>query len=637
MGVVQHSLFSAYDIELFKAGKHFKLYEKFGAHLMALEGRPGAYFAVYAPAASEVRVMGDFNNWNTEGTVLYPRWDKSGIWEGFIEGVNKGDKYKYYILPPEDTTPKVKSDPYGFFQEVMPNTASIVWDLDYKWSDQNWMKHRIRQNGLDAPQSTYEVHLGSWKMHPGNESYTYLEHAEHLVEYVKDMGFTHVEFMPITEYPFGGSWGYQVTGYFAPTSRYGNPQEFMALVNAFHKAGIGVLMDWVPSHFPEDAHGLARFDGSCVYEAADPRRGYHPDWKSMIFNYERPEVRSFLVSSAMFWLDVYHIDGFRVDAVASMLHLSYSRKEGEWLPNKYGGSDNLDAIEFLRDFNQSAYDNFPGILTIAEESTTFPGVTKPVDEGGLGFGLKWMMGWMNDTLEYFKNDPIHRKHDQGKMTFSIEYAYTERFVLPFSHDEVVHGKSPMLYKMPGDDWKKFANLRLCYVYMFTHPGNKLLFMGNEIGQTSEWSYERELDWHLLQYAPHRNLQKIVKDLNGMFRSNAALFQDQFSPEGFEWIDYHDIDRSILCYLRTTSDADEQIVVLLNFTPEVYTEYRIGVPTKGNWSVILNSDDALYGGSAFNKRKRYQASSTAWNDRDYSIELDVPPLAAIVLRQVQKKS
>jgi len=632
--IIPHTLFDEQDVSLFVAGKHFRLYEKFGSHRAVVDDVEGVYFAVFAPAAKEVCLIGNFNDWQIGRHRLLPRWDESGIWEGFLAGVEHGDLYKYHIETGDDQEDRVKSDPFAFLQEVSPNTASVVWDLNYAWQDEVWMRERIDRNSLTAPHACYEVHLGSWRMHPDGKSYTYREHIKYLVEYVKEMGFTHVELMPITEYPFGGSWGYQVTGYFAPTSRYGDPQDFMALVEAFHRAGIGVILDWVPSHFPADGHGLATFDGSCVYEAADPRRGYHPDWKSMIFNYERGEVRSFLVSSAMFWLEYYHLDGFRVDAVASMLHLSYSRKEGEWLPNKFGGSDNLAAIEFIKDLNQAAYTNYPGIQTIAEESTTFPDVTKPVADGGLGFGMKWMMGWMNDTLEYFMKDPIHRKHEQGKLTFSIEYAYSERFTLPFSHDEVVHGKSPMLYKMPGDDWQKFANLRLCYVYMYTHPGNKVLFMGNEIAQTSEWDYQRELDWYLLQYEPHAKLQETVRRLNHLFTSEPALYLDQFDPKGFEWIDYHDADRSILVYLRQTIDKKEIVVTILNFTPEGRKDYCIGVPRKGIYEVLLNSDSGDLGGTGANATEAYKTKSQPWNDRDFSLLIDLPPLCGMVLKWVR---
>ncbi|MCL4144238.1 UNVERIFIED_CONTAM: hypothetical protein GTU68_022638, partial [Idotea baltica] len=512
--IIPHSLFSDFDISLFQAGKHFRLYEKLGSHAITVDGREGVYFAVYAPMAERVQVVGNFNDWQGGDHNMFVRWDSSGIWEGFIPGVKLDDIYKYEITSKMGGELLLKSDPFAFQHEIAPKTASRVWDLGFKWKDSKWMKSRRKANTLDAPFSIYEVHPTSWKMHPTGELYTYDELGEHLVPYVKEMGFTHVEFMPVMEHPYGGSWGYQVTGFFAPTSRQGTPQDFMRLVDSFHNAGIGVILDWVPSHFPSDGHGLATFDGSCVYEHPDPQKGYHPDWKSHIFDYTRPEVRSFLISSALFWLEYYHIDGLRVDAVASILHLDYSREEGEWTPNQYGGNYYLEAV----------YEFYPDTQTIAEESTAFPMVTHPIHLGGLGFGMKWMMGWMNDTLEYFKTDPFFRRYEQGKLSFNMVYAHSENYVLPFSHDEVVHGKAPMLYKMPGDDWQKAANLRLLYGYMFMHPGNKLIFMGDEFGQTKEWNYKEELQWPLLQYETHQHIQAVVRDLNELFTSEKAIYE-----------------------------------------------------------------------------------------------------------------
>lgn len=506
--VISHSLFTDFDIDLFKAGKHFRLYEKLGAHLLTVDGVKGVYFAVWAPTAHSVSVVGDFNYWTQGEHVLEVRWDESGIWEGFIPHLTKGTTYKYKIQSNNNGIVTEKADPFAFYCENPPNTASIVWDLDFKWKDTKWMNSREKHNGLDQPFSVYEVHLGSWKRHPeDNRFLTYREFAEDLVSYVKETGFTHVEFMPIMEYPYDPSWGYQLVGYFAPTSRFGNPQDFMHLVDSFHKAGIGVILDWVPSHFPDDAHGLGFFDGSNLYEHPDIKKGYHPDWKSLVFNYGRNEVRSFLISNALFWLQHYHADALRVDAVASMLYLDYSRNEGEWEPNIYGGNENLDTISFLKDFNEAVYANYQGVQTIAEESTSFPMVSRPTSIGGLGFGMKWMMGWMHDTLEYFKKDTVYRKYHQNELTFSMTYTFTENFMLPLSHDEVVYGKKSIAGRMPGDEWQKFANLRLLYGYMFMHPGTKLLFMGSEFGQSSEWNFESSLDWHLLQYPYHEGIKK----------------------------------------------------------------------------------------------------------------------------------
>ena len=624
-----HSLFSDFDISLFRAGKHYRLYEKFGAHLMEVNGEKGVYFAVWAPSAKAVSVIGDFNYWLEGEHPLNVRWDESGIWEGFIPGVEKGAKYKYKIQSHNNDMKLEKADPYALKCEHPPNTASIVWDLDYKWKDKKYLSTRKEKNSLDKPYSIYELHLGSWRKNMDeNRSLTYSEMATELVSYVKELGFTHVEFMPIMEYPYDPSWGYQLTGYFAPTSRFGTPQEFMELTDAFHKAGIGVILDWVPSHFPEDKHGLGQFDGSHLYEHPDKRKGYHPDWKSLIFNYGRNEVRSFLISNAVFWLDKYHVDGLRVDAVASMLYLDYSREDGEWEPNEHGGRENLDAISFLRDLNTEVYKSFEGVQTIAEESTSFPMVSKPVDLGGLGFGMKWMMGWMHDTLEYFKRDSIYRQYHHNDISFSMTYAFTENFALPLSHDEVVYGKKSLLGRMPGDEWQRFANLRLLYSYMFTHPGAKLLFMGAEIGQYEEWNYNTSLDWHLLEYEPHQGIKKLLTDLNKLYKTRPALHEKQFSAEGFEWIAYDDSQNSVLSYIRKGDDEKNSLVVVCNFTPTVLKDYAIGLPSKGKLKEIFNSDDKKYWGSGI-KNKPLKIEEKSFHGRDYSAKISIPPLGAVV--------
>ncbi|MFN7776703.1 1,4-alpha-glucan branching protein GlgB, partial [Flavobacterium sp.] len=572
--VQHHSLFTDFDIDLFKAGKHFKLYEKLGAHLLEVNGVQGCYFAVWAPSAKNVSVIGDFNYWVEGQHPLQVRWDSSGIWEGFIPGIDKGTKYKFKIQSNYGDQITEKADPFALYCETPPHTASVVWDLTYKWKDATWMKNRANHNGLDKPMSVYEVHLGSWKRNlEQNRSLSYIELAEDLVNYVKETGFTHVEFMPIMEYPFDPSWGYQLVGYFAPTSRFGKPQDFMFLVDKLHQAGIGVILDWVPSHFPSDAHGLGFFDGSHLYEHPDIRKGYHPDWKSLIFNYGRNEVRSFLISNAIFWLQHYHADGLRVDAVASMLYLDYSRKDGEWEPNIYGGRENLETISFLKDFNEAVYQMFPDVQTIAEESTSFPMVSRPTFLGGLGFGMKWMMGWMHDTLQYFKKEPIYRKYHQNDITFSMTYAFTENFMLPLSHDEVVYGKHSILGRMTGDEWQRFANLRLLYGYMFTHPGTKLLFMGSEFGQSGEWNFEQSLEWHLLQYEYHKGIKQCITDLNALYRNTPALYEKQFSAEGFEWINYSDNENSVLAYIRKGTKEKEFVIIVCNMTPVVHEQYR----------------------------------------------------------------
>jgi 1,4-alpha-glucan branching enzyme len=628
--VVAHSLFTDFDIGLFKSGKHYRLYDKLGSHLIEVEGEKGTYFAVWAPTAKSVSVVGDFNFWLEGEHKLMVRWDESGIWEGFIPGVSKGALYKYKIHSNHHDIKTEKADPFARYCEHPPNTASVVWDAKYSWKDKDWMKGRSEKNSLDSPFSVYEVHLGSWRKKNDNEYLSYKELADELVKYVKDMNFTHVEFMPVMEYPYDPSWGYQLTGYFAPTSRFGNPEEFKALIDQLHKNDIGVILDWVPSHFPEDAHGLGFFDGSNLYENPDRRKGYHPDWKSLIFNYGRNEVRAFLISNALFWLDQYHVDGLRVDAVASMLYLDYSREEGEWEPNIYGNNENLEAISFIRELNEEVYRSFPDVQTIAEESTSFSMVSKPVSIGGLGFGMKWMMGWMHDSLEYFKMEPIYRKHHQNDLTFSMTYAFTENFMLPFSHDEVVYGKQSMLNKMPGDEWQRFANLRLLYGYMFTHPGTNLLFMGGEFGQSSEWNFQYSLDWHLLEYDYHSGVQNLIRDLNKLYKTHPALFEKQFSSEGFQWIDYGDAENSVLTYMRKGHEAKNDLIIACNFTPVPRENYRIGVPRAKQLKEIFNTDDKEYGGTGMHNPNRKPTKKT-WHGKTYSVEITIPPLGMVVFK------
>ncbi len=628
--VIPYSLLSDFDINLFKSGKHYRLYNHLGSHLVEYKGQKGTYFAVWAPSAKSVSVIGDFNYWVEGEHKLNVRWDASGIWEGFIPGVEQGALYKYKILSHNNNIKTEKADPFARFCEHPPNTASVVWDNSYKWKDKKWMDTRETKNSLDKPYSVYEVHLGSWKRTKDNEFMSYVDLAEDLVNYLKEMNFTHVEFMPIMEYPYDPSWGYQLTGYFAPTSRFGKPEDFKLLVDKLHQNDIGVILDWVPSHFPEDAHGLGFFDGSSLYENPDKRRGYHPDWKSLIFNYGRNEVRAFLISNANFWLDQYHADGLRVDAVASMLYLDYSREEGEWEPNIYGNNENLEAISFIRELNEEVYRSFKGIQTIAEESTSFSMVSRPVSIGGLGFGMKWMMGWMHDILEYFKKEPIYRRHHQNDLTFSMTYAFTENFMLPFSHDEVVYGKQSLLYKMPGDEWQKFANLRLLYGYMFTHPGTNLIFMGGEFGQSSEWNFQQSLDWHLLQYDFHSGIQELVKDLNKFYRSSPALYEKQFSSEGFHWIDYGDSANSVLTFIRRGHDPKNDLIVACNFTPVPREGYRIGIPKTGTLKEVFNSDAKKYGGSG-SKNSAIKISKTPWHGHKTSIEITIPPLGMVIFQ------
>ena len=633
---ISTSRFTDFDIELFKAGKHFRLYEKLGSHLMEVDGVKGVYFAVWAPNAQAVSVIGDFNHWIGTAHPLNPRWDNSGIWEGFIPDLGKGTLYKYQILAP-DGRRLSKGDPFALFWEIPPNTASVVWNIDdYKWKDTAWMKARKKKAGQSQPYSVYEVHLGSWRKKTDGtmHSLSYRELAVELVSYVKEMGFTHIEFLPVMEHPYFPSWGYQITGYFAPSSRFGTPEDFMFLMDALHQAGIGVLLDWVPSHFPTDAHGLAQFDGTHLYEHEDPKKGFHPDWKSAIFNYGRFEVCSFLISNALFWLDRYHVDGLRVDAVASMLYLDYSREEGQWIPNKYGGNENLEAVDFLKEFNETVYREYPDTVTIAEESTSWEGVSRPTYTGGLGFGQKWMMGWMHDTLKYFKEDPIHRKYHHNAITFSLVYAYTENFMLPLSHDEVVHGKGSIINRMPGDEWQSFAHLRLLYGYMFTHPGSKLLFMGNEIGQTTEWSIERGIDWRLTEFPPHQGIQEWIKVLNKWYTENPALYSKQFAPEGFEWVELHDGNNSILVYLRKGAEKDKPLLVVCNFTPVIREDYRVGLPAGGQWKEVLNSDDESFGGSGVKSGAKKKAEKKSAQGRDHSITLNLPPLGMVIWEPVR---
>jgi 1,4-alpha-glucan branching enzyme len=627
------SLWSEQDVDLFKKGAHFRLHEKLGAHPLPGGERTGTIFAVWAPNAERVSVIGDFNDWDRDHDVLRRRDDDSGIWEGFVSGSGPGDRYKYHVVSRYRDYRADKGDPFARRWEPSPGTAGIVWEPEYAWGDAEWRRERGRRNALDAPWSVYEVHLGSWRRSPedGGRFLTYRELARELPDYLEDMGYTHVEFLPVMEHPFYGSWGYQTTGYFAPTSRYGPPEDLMFLVDALHQRGLGVILDWVPSHFPHDLHGLAFFDGTHLFEHADPKQGFHPEWNSHIFNYGRNEVQSILISSALFWLDAYHADGLRVDAVASMLHLDYARKTGEWIPNEHGGNENLDAIRFLRRLNEAAYaaEN-ADIQTIAEESTAWPMVSRPVHLGGLGFGMKWNMGWMNDTLSYFSRDPVHRKYAHNQLLFSMWYAYSENFMLPLSHDEVVHGKSSLIGKMPGDEWQKFANLRLLLGYLFAHPGKKLQFMGAELGQWSEWRHDTSLDWHLLDYPLHRGVQAWVRDLNRVYRSEEALHELDFSREGFEWNDFSDSEQSVISFVRRARSGD-LILAVFNFTPVPRPGYTIRAPRGGWWSEVLNSDSEYYGGSGRGNAGGVHATPGVFPGAGWSITLDLPPLGVVWLK------
>ncbi|MDH4100975.1 MAG: 1,4-alpha-glucan branching protein GlgB [Nitrospirota bacterium] len=624
---------SDFDLHLMGEGSHYKKYEKLGAHLCEKEGVKGVSFAVWAPNAKRVSVVGDFNRWDGRRHPMRIR-GLTGVWEIFIPGLVEGEKYKFEIKSKNGDYLVEKSDPYAFYAEMRPKTASLVHDINrYQWNDDQWMNERERRNALDAPVAIYEMHPGSWrrKAEEGNRFLTYHELADELIPYVKEMGFTHIELMPVTEHPFDGSWGYQTVGYYAPTSRFGTPEDFMYFVDRCHQEGIGVLLDWVPAHFPKDGHGLSYFDGTHLYEHEDPRLGEHQDWGTLIYNFGRNEVSNFLLASALFWLDKYHLDGLRVDAVASMLYLDYSRKEGEWLPNRYGGRENLEAIDFLKRFNELIHQYHPGVMTCAEESTSWGGVSRPTYTGGLGFSMKWNMGWMHDTLEYFSKDPIHRRYHHGNLTFSLLYAFTENFILPFSHDEVVHGKRSLLDKMPGDFWQRFANMRLLLAFMYGHPGKKLLFMGAEIGQWKEWNFDGSLDWHLLQWEPHHKLQKFVADLNKFYQGEPSLHQVDFDWHGFEWIDFHDADNSSIAFLRRAKDPADHIAFAFNFTPVPRTGYRLGVPEGGFYQEVLNSDSEVYYGSNMGNSGGVMAEPTPWQGKPFSINIVLPPLAAVAFK------
>ena len=616
------------DIYLFREGTNGRLYRGLGSHPSA-DGS-GVHFAVWAPNASDVAVIGDWNGWNPESNRLAPRGDQSGIWEGTVPGVRHGQAYKYRIISHVGGYRVEKADPFATFCELPPATASRVWNLDYAWQDAAWMSSRAARNGLDAPMSIYEMHVGSWRRKDGN-FLNYRELAHALADYLNETGFTHVELMPITEHPFYGSWGYQTTGYFAPTARYGTPQDLMYFVDHLHARGIGVILDWVPSHFPADEHGLSYFDGTHLYEHQDPRQGFHPEWNSSIFNFGRNEVRSFLVSSALFWFEKYHIDGLRVDAVASMLYLDYARKEGEWIPNEFGGRENLRAIDFLRILNEAVYRDYPGATMIAEESTAWPMVSRPTDMGGLGFGLKWNMGWMHDTLAYMKEDPVYRKYHHGELTFSLIYAFNENFVLPLSHDEVVYGKGSLIGKMPGDDWQRFANLRALYGYMWAHPGKKLLFMGGEFGQRREWTHEGELEWWVSGLPEHAGVKRLIGDLNRVYRRESALHQVDFSPEGFEWVDVGNAEMSVIAFLRKSADGGAPLLVVCNFTPVPRENFLVGVPARGLWREIINTDAQVYGGAGWGNLGAVESVPVGAHGRVESVSLTLPPLATLVLR------
>ena len=623
------------DAYLFAEGTHLDMYKKLGAHPMTMDGVAGVSFAVWAPNAKRVSVVGGFNNWDGRVNVMR-KHPTCGVWDIFIPGIGQGELYKYEIKTQQDYI-LVKSDPVAFYSEKRPNTASVVYNIEnYHWEDENWMNYREQANSFDRPMSVYEVHLGSWrrKGEHGEEYLTYREFADYLVPYVSNMGFTHVEFLPLSEHPLDASWGYQVTGMFAPTSRFGNPDDFRYMIDKFHQAGIGVIMDWVPAHFPKDGHGLVEFDGTHLYEHADPRKGEHTDWGTKIYNYGRTEVCNFLCASALYWLKEYHIDGLRVDAVASMLYLDYSRKNGEWIPNIYGGNENLEAISFLRKMNELVYGHNKGAFTCAEESTAWPMVSRPTSMGGLGFGYKWNMGWMNDTLRYISKDPVHRKYHHGMLTFGLLYAFNENFILPISHDEVVHGKGSMLAKMPGDEWQKFANLRAYYGFMFTHPGKKLLFMGNEFGQDWEWNAEESLRWHLLQYPMYKGMQNCVRDLNLMYKGNPALYEVDFDYRGFEWIEHSNADDSVISYVRKGTQPGDYLIVISNFTPVVREDYRIGVNENCGYQEIFNSDDVNYWGSGVKNEGFMEAQEQEWNMKPYSVQITLPPLSTIVIKPIR---
>jgi 1,4-alpha-glucan branching enzyme len=621
-----------FDLYLFNEGNHFRIFEKLGSHITDKDGIAGVHFAVWAPNAKRVSVVGDFNTWNGIRHQMRAL-GSSGVWEIFIPLLGEGEKYKFEILTQSEDI-LIKADPYGHYMERRPKTASIVYPIGrYQWKDEEYMQNRRNRNALDTPITIYEVHLGSWKRVPeeNNRFFTYREMADDLVPYVKEMGYTFVEFLPVAEHPLDASWGYQVVGYYAPTSRFGTPDDFAYLVDRFHREGIGVIVDWVPAHFPMDDHGLKRFDGTALYEHEDPRKGYHMDWKTLIFNYGRNEVRNFLIANAIYWLEMFHVDGIRVDAVSSMLYLDYSRNPGEWIPNEYGGRENLEAIRFIQKMNQVLHHYYPGVLTIAEESTSWPSVSRPVDMGGLGFSMKWNMGWMNDFLRYMEKDPIYRKYHHDQLTFSRIYAYTENFILVFSHDEVVHGKRSLLSKMPGDDWQKFANNRLALAYMTGHPGKYLTFMGIEFGQWGEWSEERSIDWHLLAFEPHRKLRKFVQDLNHFYRNTPALWEKDFNEEGFLWVNCRNSEHSILSFIRVGNDADEMVLCVVNFTPVTHYKHPLGVPKPGFWEEVFNSDSEIYGGSNQGNLGGVYSAEGNWDGYPHHLEITVPPLAAVFFR------
>jgi len=629
---VSQSTLSDFDLYLFAEGTHSRAYEKLGAHLGERNGHLGVQFAVWAPNAERVSVMGDFNNWNISADIMRP--NSAGVWEGFVPDIGSGAVYKYHVISRDRPYAVDKADPYGFAAEIRPRTASRVWDLrEHSWLDRSWMANRAKNNSLNSPISIYEVHPGSWRRAPeeANRWLTYRELAPLLADYVHDAGFTHVEFLPIMEHPFDGSWGYQIIGYFAPTSRFGTPSDFMYLIDYLHQHGIGVILDWVPAHFPKDEAGLGYFDGSHLYEHADPRQAEQPDWNTFVFNYGRNEVQTFLISNALFWFDKYHIDGLRVDAVASMLYLDYGKREGQWIPNQYGGKENIEAIHFLRAVNERVYETFSDVMMIAEESTSWPQVSRPTYLGGLGFGLKWNMGWMHDMLDYMSQDPILRGYHHNLVTFSLVYAFSENFVLPFSHDEVVYGKGSMLRKMPGDDWQTFANLRLLYGFMFGHPGKKLLFMGDEFGQWSEWNHEASLEWHLLKNPLHAGLQRWVRDLNTLYRGQSSLYEFDANPAGFEWVDCKDSQRSIVSFLRRGSRPDDLILFACNFTPVVRENYRVGVPVEGSWKEILNSDAPLYGGSGQGNFGGLTTIPLPIHGRSFTLNMRLPPLGVLAFQ------
>ena len=617
------------DLYLLGEGKHRRLFEKLGAHRMTHEGTDGVSFAVWAPAARSVSVVGDFNSWDGRAHPMRVLGD-SGVWQTFVEGIEDGQNYKFEIVN-ADGNITLKTDPFAFATEVPPDTASKIYTPGYEFGDGNWMTQRAAAHPYSSPMSVYEVHLGSWRHAAGGASLNYREAGDQLARYCNEMGFTHVEFLPLAEHPFGGSWGYQVSHYFAPTSRFGTPDDFKYMIDTLHQAGIGVLVDWVPAHFPRDEFALARFDGTALYEHLDPRQGTHPDWGTLIFNYGRTEVRNFLISNALYWIEEFHIDGLRVDAVASMLYLDYSREEGDWVPNRFGGCENLEAIDFLKELNTVVHGEHPGVMMIAEESTAWPGVSRPIYVGGLGFGFKWNMGWMHDTLDYFKHDPIHRRYHHNQLTFSLMYAFSENFVLPLSHDEVVHGKGSLLNKMSGDPWRKFANLRSLYAYMWAHPGKKLLFMGGEIAQYSEWNHDAQLDWPTLQDDRHAGVQRLMADINRVYGDCPSLWQVDDEPDGFQWIDANDADNNVISFFRANQGRSEHLVCIANLSPIPRYNFRVGLPTKGEYTEVLNTDSESYGGSNVGNLGVVEAEPVPWHGLNHSAMVALPPLAVLWLR------